>query len=471
MWRWTVPSHLWQLTPARLGVPISASDSAIPPRTGFFALRRWIPTLAGFVALAAVAALYHADWPVYKAAMHQIGVTVFYYPFLDFEAMLGGAQCWQHGIDVYHYNPCDVLGRGHSYSPLWLRIPFLPGIAWETTIGWGFAIGFYLSLGLLGPARNRWALALMIAAAVSPPVAFALERANVDALMFILMAAGGGLLLFGPGIRVGGYAILLLAALLKFYPAVTLILAFRERPRLFAPVIATAGTIFGAFLIYFWREILLLPMNIPSGSYFSDFIFAANLPNGAAFAFRWEHWPLAEPVAIAIWVLLAAITLATIFQMATWPRLAADFAALSLAERIFLLLGGVAMAGCFFSGPNIGYRSIHLIFAIPGMTALAIVGRDKSVRWFALANSIILGVLIWDGALTWRSHIPRTDLGLSVAAVEWVVRELMWWWLVSVFLGLIVVFVIESNVVAGIRFRRRQVSSVEMPIHAERSGR
>jgi hypothetical protein len=24
-------------------------------------------------------------------------------------------ECWQHGIDVYDYNPCDVLSRPFAY--------------------------------------------------------------------------------------------------------------------------------------------------------------------------------------------------------------------------------------------------------------------------------------------------------------------------------------------------------------------
>ena len=411
--------------------------------SGIFAPRRWIPTLAGLIALAALTVLYRLDWPAYIAAFRQLGVSAFYYPFLDFEAMLGGAQCWQHGIDVYSNNPCDILQRPHDYSPLWLRLGFLPGLAWGTASGWAFAIGFYLSLGILAPARSRWALALMVVAGLSPPVAFALERANVDALMFILMAAGGGLLLLPTMFRLGGYTLLLTAGLLKFYPVVTLVLAFRERPKIFSVVAIVSGVILGAFVVYFHHELALLPRNIPTGSFFADFIAAVNLPKGIAFVLRREHWPMAEPAEMAAWAILLAATFVTVLRVTRWPQLTADLAGLSPAERVFLLMGAATLVGCFFVGQNIGYRGIHLIFAVPGLTALAILSSDRSVRRFALWNCIILGVLIWDGPLTWRPHIPVTTFGLGVAAVAWVVRELMWWRLIAVFLGLIVCFILE----------------------------
>ena len=62
---------------------------------------------------------------LYFGTLRLLGVEPFSFPFLDTHAVLAAAECGRQGIDVYLSNPCDVLGRPHVYSPLWLAI--VPG--------------------------------------------------------------------------------------------------------------------------------------------------------------------------------------------------------------------------------------------------------------------------------------------------------------------------------------------------------
>jgi hypothetical protein len=64
-------------------------------------------------------------YSLYFGALRLLGIDPFSFPFLDTHAVLAAAECARQGIQVYLSNPCDVLGRPHVYSPLWLAI--VPG--------------------------------------------------------------------------------------------------------------------------------------------------------------------------------------------------------------------------------------------------------------------------------------------------------------------------------------------------------
>jgi hypothetical protein len=422
-------------------------------------------------ALAMLAALYAVARPAYNSVLYVLGVRPFDYPFADFEAMLAGAQCWRHGIDVYVQNPCDVLGRPHDYSPLWLRLDFLPGIAWNTTIGWALAIGFFLSLAALPPPRNRRAVAIILIALLSPNVAFAVERANVDVVIFLLAVGAGVWFAAGSRQRLGAYGLVLIAGLLKFYPLAVLAMTLREPPRRFVAVNLIAVAILIAFVFYFRTELTAIAANIPGGSPFTDIFGAINLPRGIGFLLERGHLPMAGAAPGIVWALLLAGAAARIVAMTRSPERRRALTAGSPAEMTFLILGALLVDGCFFAGQNMGNRGILLLFVMPGLTAIAAAATTPALRRFAWRTSICVAILMWAGAFTWRSGvpsplldsatalmawrvgIPETTLGTVVAAVLWVARELIWWNVAAVLAGFILSFALESETGAWVTRR------------------
>jgi hypothetical protein len=68
--------------------------------------------------------------------------------------------------------------------------------------------------------------------------------------------------------------------------------------------------------------------------------------------------------------------------------------------------------------------------------------------------------------MTWRIGIPDTTLGTIVAAILWLARELVWWWVATILAGVIMCFVLDSAVgvwlvsrIASVLGRRRRFSS------------
>jgi hypothetical protein len=77
----------------------------------------------------------------YYALAKAWGALPFRTPFLDMHGVTSAVECHRLGYDVYVQNPCDVLHRVHSYSPLWLWLSVLPiTTAWDNALGLGLVV-------------------------------------------------------------------------------------------------------------------------------------------------------------------------------------------------------------------------------------------------------------------------------------------------------------------------------------------
>ena len=130
------------------------------------ALRFAIPA-AGLLGMVVLVLLYQFDPQSYYLTLAFFGIApVRYPPFLDFQFVLASIDCWQHGIDVYINNPCDVLERPFDYSPLWLRFTFLADKDSTNPLGLYLGISFFLALAVLPPPRSGKELLLRLVASL-----------------------------------------------------------------------------------------------------------------------------------------------------------------------------------------------------------------------------------------------------------------------------------------------------------------
>jgi hypothetical protein len=139
-------------------------------------------------------------------------------------------------------------------------------------------------------------------------------------------------------------------------------------------------------------------------------------------------------------------------------ELRAALASLSSLERNSLLIGSAVIVGCFFAGQSIGYRGVFLLMIIPGLLAMS---RDSSrhLRNLSIGTSLVIVLLMWGeclrlalySALDYRS-------GSEVLAGEgkfffWLIRELGWWWSVSVLLTILADFLLNAPMVRWLSSR------------------
>jgi hypothetical protein len=434
---------------------------------------RAIPSVVAlglFLALSAIYLLGHND--AYMAILRLYGVDPFRFPFLDISGSLAAWDCTRLGIDVVERDPCDVLGRSYNYSPLWMVASFIPlGASAAGAVGWGLGLLFILSLTLLPPARRPWELAVVVLATNSTMVVFAVERANPDIILFMMaLLAGflaGGLL---PA-RLVAYLVALLAALIKYYPITLLILSFRERVAVFlANGLAMAGLIV-LFLAVYLPDIERGWPLIAVGSYFTDLFAAKDLPFGlAALIFGLSGRSATSfsftLVAGALYGVLALSGALICRHLLARTALRANFSRIFGSEKIFLVIGSVLIAGCFFAGQSVGYRGIFLLFVLPGLLALARVAADSATRRLCRAGAIVLLVLMWGECFRTglAAILARLDIsplsGTVSTLIFWLARELAWWWIVSVMVAFLISFLAESETVRGlVQLSRRYLSS------------
>lgn len=414
-------------------------------------LRCVVPAL-GLVLLAIFAALYAAYPRAYYQSLIAIGVPVFKYPFVDWEYIGTSIKCWKEGINVYITNPCDVLGHPEMYSPLWLRLVFIPtGRAWTMPIGIGLILAFLLSLFWVVKPTSLRELILFTLTCTSTMVVFALERGNVDLIMFMMLVVAG-VLGTGPlANRILAYALMLLAGLLKFYPLIALSTALCERPRTFFAIAATTGLVVVGFIYRLREELAAISANIPRGGF-----GARNLLfDGPGFALQvfprlgQVAWFTALPYAIM--AVLLVVTAVQVFYLARDRNFASAFGKLPERDALFLVIGAAVIGGCFFAGQSIGYRGVHLIFVVAGLIAMRRVADDAATRATLRWALMIIVFLMWEGLVREALLKLRGPEGLALSALFWLIREVLWWRLAALLLGVLAIFGVNSELFIALR--------------------
>jgi hypothetical protein len=415
-------------------------------------LRCLVPLL-GLALLAIFAALYTVDPKVYYQALVTIGVPAFTYPFIDWEYIGAGIKCWSEGINVYITNPCDLLNRPHNYSPIWLRAVFISTErSWTMPSGLGFVLAFLISLFWLVKPENWRELIIFALACTSPMAIYALERGNVDVIIFIMLIVAG-VLSTGPlASRIPSYAVILLAGLLKFYPLVVLSVALRERPRTFVAIAATAGLIIIGFFYRFREELAAVWKNIPPAIFGFG---SANLPfDGPLRALRlfpWlEQFAWFRALPYAILTVLLIITAVQVIHLALNRNLVSAFAKTPQRDAMFLVIGAALIAGCFFAGRSEQYRGVHLILIVTGLVAMRRVADNPATRVTLTQAVMIVAFLMWE---PFFSHVLHPEQPGLAYGFYWMIREVLWWRLAALLLAMLAIFSVKSQLFAAIQQR------------------
>jgi hypothetical protein len=378
---------------------------------------------AAIVLLAAL--LYACGYREHYYALAEIwGAAPFRTPFLDMQGVTSPVECHRLGYDVYVQNPCDVFNRPHNYSPLWLWLAVLPiTTAWDDALALALVGLFLVALAFLPPGRD-WRLITL--ATISSTTMFAMERANIDLLMFVMA-------MLVVRLRFTGYAIALLAGMLKFYPIVLLLAAVRERALVCLAVWTMALGVVALWFALDGTEILRAIANIGSNPPFDDNVFGAhNLPFGIAAVVG-----LPRSGAMALEVLLLAAMVGVAIGSA--GRVRTDV--LTEAEAVHLLVGAALLVSCFVIAQNVSYRAIYFLFVLP-----ALIVSWRGAAWVAV-------LLMWNSGLRLAINRVAAWFGISTAPdgmlhfAIWLLRELAWWAVITLLAALLLRLVWESQAV------------------------
>src|SRR5690348_8850187 len=192
------------------------------PRNNSRASRSLLPAITVVAVFVSFSYLWFADPRIYSLIMHVLGIDSWKFPFLDLSGVLASIECHRDGVDVFFENPCDPLHRLHTYSPLWLYLPIPHPLALLVPLGLVSFAAFAAAIAATLRPETRHEAVIFTLAAASPTSIFALERANVDVILFAFLALAAQMLGKRLGRRISSYLIIVTMALLKFYPAAAL---------------------------------------------------------------------------------------------------------------------------------------------------------------------------------------------------------------------------------------------------------
>ena len=384
---------------------------------------------------------------LYFAILHGLGVDAYSLPFLDLHGVLAMGECHRRGIDPTIANPCDPLNRTLPYGPILLQEPFATTDA--ALLGLVQALLFLTTIVLVLRPRTRTELGVAVTASLSCGVLYALERGNFDLVEFVLIALGVFLAARSAAGRLGSYILFYIGGTVKFYPFALLLTIARERLTLAIGLAAFGLTVIAGYLIFYRDTLTKLKTALPPFEYNTDVFGAACLPFGLA------DW-LVLPVAAghAMMALLTAGAGVTAWYMARRLRSTLTQADFDTVNFQLLTAGAIVVAGCFFMGPSITYRSIFLLLLLPGLFDLA---RKPELRRLTAGGVGVVLFCLWseffrqwgeaglDRLMDWLAPMRGDALwGEAPSIAFFIGRELLWWWLVSLLIAVAGVFLADS---------------------------
>jgi hypothetical protein len=436
---------------------------------------RFVIPAAGLTALGLFALVYVKYPNIYKTAITVIIDLPGPYPFMDWEYIPSAVRCWTQGVDVYTSNTCYKAAHDFwVYSPLLLRFGFIRyAEGWINLFGLSFASIFFLSLALLPPPRTAtFDFAIMALSAISSVTVFALERANLDIVMFVMIVVGISACRTRLPVRLAGYALITVAGLLKFYPMVALIVAIRERPAILATVALAAMVAVGGLVLSYHEELVRITHNFLPGELFHPLEFSVyDLPAGlgvimSKVVMRLFHQNATTAQATSQFVYHSALLLliVSILAAAIWlgrhSRLQNTLEQLEKREHDFLLAGAAIICGCFFAFENSRYRGIFLLPAVPGLLVLS---HQLSLPWARVAlrrTCVAIVFVLWFpfvercvraavAGLAGLVNLNDQEIDRVLRVAMWGCDQLAWSWIVMVLLGALVVLVQNSEIWAA----------------------
>jgi hypothetical protein len=341
--------------------------------------------------------------------------------FFDTRNVTAALECRRLGYDPLVENPCDPWGRPMFYPRVWLLLRWL-GLDQSDTVALGVLIGllFLASLCLLTGRISAGEGVVVAVAVCSPAVMFALERANMDVVLFSVLVLA--VLLWRRGTELSRTLspfLVLVAATGKLYPVFGLPAYALLRHRRAALAAAVCGLLFLAYVAVTLDDVRTVATTATQGQYYS---YGARILIGQAYHLvagqDWQGASMAAQALAAISLLLLVVVLWAWFRRRLGPG-AREAAAAPTAELLAFYLGTLIYVGTFAVFKNYDYRLVYLLLTLPQLMHWTRQGRlddpRRSLAGLGLA-AVVLG--LWIGTLS-------EQLNLADELVSWAVAGLL----------------------------------------------
>jgi hypothetical protein len=352
-----------------------------------FSARRWQ------LILVAVAVGWFSAFAAWPSLFPYVGVKHYGVWFLDSFALLASNDALAVGRDPYLPNTLDYFHRPHGYSHWWLRLGDL-GLtrAHNVWLGLVWVVGFFVAAcAFLRPvARGEvlWYLVVLCC----PPVLLAVNRANNDLVVFVLLAPVVPCLLSASRpLRLLSVGLVAIATGLKYYPAVTGLVLLSavnvtQREVRWRLVLAVCALVVVGFSVV--PELARIMALVPKAEGLMTFGATA----------LWSAFGMGDGVARAVSLLVAAVLVVVVWRSSWFDGW--KIAPANQAAWLTFILGAALLAGCFLTSTNFAYRWIFAIWLAPFLWRVAHdPTAPRPVHRLAMGTAVLLVVVLWGDSM------------------------------------------------------------------------
>ena len=298
------------------------------------------------------------------------------YQFADWKVIVGANLCKELGYDVYINNPCDIWGRKHVYGEIFLYLPFAEKIKnfyfeiLPVIINYIFIV-FILSIFRF---KNYISYFSSIIILFSFPVILAIERANNDILIFLLV-----ILLAYYKNQVLSLFILVITTISKFYPIVLAINFFFEK-NLKKILINLSIFITIISFIFFTESEQILKIFLNKNQYTAGGIYDFSLIGTMKFYKNFYFFINNKILCIFIFLSLVVFPMIFILSKIKFFLKEGNFILNDnfFEDRMYILSTALILI-CYFSFQNYAYREIFFIGLVPWVLKMKISDKKDGI--------------------------------------------------------------------------------------------
>lgn len=325
--------------------------------------------------------------------------------FADSRVITSGLDCARLGYDPLVNNPCDPWKRAMNYPRIWQSLKIF-GIEQKHTfiIGIILAILFYFSALKFIPRINRNEAMIYSLILLSPAFILAVERGNNDLLVFVILSVS---LVYFIKNEYLFYSALLLCSLIKLYPFAAFLVCFKEKKETFLKIIFIFGLLFSVYIIFTFRDILLIYKGTPEVSYYSY---------GCSGAMNSLNYLLKHFFGIQIkhlyrtsWILIFFVLFAVYF-VSFFKKIKITY---NLNNLSSFRIGASIYVATFMLGQNFVYRLIFLFFTLPLL--LEWISTKSNLKHVSLLSLLCIiltcWLFFWEPRIFKHSHLISLILG------------------------------------------------------------
>ena len=305
--------------------------------------------------------------------------------FNDSRVITAGAESYYLGFDPLLDNPMMPTKNVMNYPRIWHSLLFW-GLNQDHTIIFGMVMVVLYLIGLsitmsVGSRSLGWVLVAFCA--TSPASLLAIERGNVDLLIFFFIVVAVVFLVRLPILSAG---LLVFSTMLKLFPVfclpVILMQVGGRRGRL---IFGLSLVVCAAYFTIIHSDLLLINAGTPRPL---DLAYGKNVFFGALSNYLNKNFELWS------WLAVLVAFSSSYFIGKYWINIEPQELSALEGKGLFVA-GSFIFAGTFIIGNNWDYRLIFLILTIPCAVSLICVVRDSLSKRFMCVYVSAVILLFW----------------------------------------------------------------------------